>query len=135
MPITDCATRWNMSYDMFSHHMELEDALRQYKHFNINTANFELIKNLAKILKPFKTFMISRTDAILGDLLVCSKALCMTLNEQYADDDKAVSSMREGMSKDFDSRFGNLKHVEVVQIATFLNPQYKEQYFSECLKW
>ena len=92
MPITDCATRWNTSYDMFSRHMELEDALRQYKRFNVNTADFEVIKKLVKILKPFKTFTekISRSDATLGDLLVCSKALCMTLNERYADDDKDV---------------------------------------------
>ena len=54
----------------------------------------------------------------------------MTLNERYADDDKDVGSMREGMSKNFASRFGDLEHVEVAQIATFLDPRYKEQYFS-----
>ena len=137
MHITDCATRWNTSYNMFSRHMELEDAFRQCKRFNVNTADFELVKNLVKILKPFKTFTekISRSDATLGDLLVCSKALCMTLNERYADDDKDVGSMREGMSKDFDSRFGDLEHVEVVQIATFLDPRYKEQYFSSEHRW
>lgn len=134
--IQDVATRWNSTLYMLERILEQKQALNTYAMEHdipvLNGYSYTLISNVIRLLKPFEeiTNMCSSDKELMSTVIPTVATLKAYLSKE--DKDAGVKTMKLELKNSLISRFGaggnmNLQDSNL-QIATFLDPRYKDKF-------
>jgi len=132
-------TRWNSSYLMLERLIKQKDALALYEsRFNlpdsITPNQWKIAENVCNLLFPFYdiTKIISRDDITCSVVIPFVKNLIKHLSNQDQPDTQfhGIGKMKAILQKSLEDRFCNIEADDTLQIATFLDPRFKDKYLN-----
>lgn len=134
-------TRWNSVYYMLKRFVELKESVRATMAIIdtdlpvITGEEWEACEQLCEVLEPFEdaTRAISGEQYLTGSLpIVLTKGLfivCDQLqNQPYSD---LVKQIVQKLDFGLRFRFGNLEENDHLTLSTFLDPRFKQHYFTD----
>ncbi|KAI6651185.1 hypothetical protein LOD99_5536 [Oopsacas minuta] len=98
----------------------------------LKSTGFELIQGITNTLRGFKliTENLSGSYATMGDLFVQVISLLLSLADSDDPIFSGIKSIRLTVRDELKRRMDGLENNDIVLIPTFLDPSFKEKYFS-----
>nr|CAH7753141.1 unnamed protein product [Callosobruchus chinensis] len=136
------STRWNSSYHMLERLDCIKDSLSLYASNNkieqFNSDDWTLIQDLVKVLKPLDdvTKTLSSQNSCISDVIPITRALNKIYDEIQESLNISVPSVVDFVSalkNELNYRFSEIDKNILFQISTFLDPRYKNKFFSDIL--
>lgn len=134
--IQDVPTRWNSTLIMLERILEQKQALNTYAMEHdipvLNGYSYTLISNVIRLLKPFEeiTTMCSSDKEMMSSVIPAVATLKTYLSKE--EKDAGVKTMKGELKNSLVTRFaadGNMNLQDPnLQIATFLDPRYKDKF-------
>ncbi|XP_037946423.1 zinc finger BED domain-containing protein 4 isoform X2 [Teleopsis dalmanni] len=131
----DDTMRWNSTYKMLTHVVEIKEVLISsgllQRELRLSPHNWELIEEVLAILEPFYEITIeisAEEDISLSKVVVVSNLLRTFLSERYPKNAGAsdfLNCLLEEMQKHFES----LDHNHLYAECTILDPRFKKRGF------
>nr|CAH7735396.1 unnamed protein product [Callosobruchus chinensis] len=140
--LQDSSTRWNSSYHMLERLDCIKDSLSLYASNNkieqFNSDDWTLIQDLVKVLKPLDdvTKTLSSQNSCISDVIPITRALNKIYDEIQESLNISVPSVVDFVSalkNELNYRFSEIDKNILFQISTFLDPRYKNKFFSDIL--
>nr|CAH7728839.1 unnamed protein product [Callosobruchus chinensis] len=140
--LQDSPTRWNSSYHMLERLDCIKDSLSLYASNNkieqFNSDDWTLIQDLVKVLKPLDdvTKTLSSQNSCISDVIPITRALNKIYDEIQESLNISVPSVVDFVSalkNELNYRFSEIDKNILFQISTFLDPRYKNKFFSDIL--
>ncbi|GBP97507.1 Zinc finger BED domain-containing protein 4 [Eumeta japonica] len=140
--LQDSPTRWNSSYHMLERLDCIKDSLSLYASNNkieqFNADDWTLIQDLVKVLKPLDdvTKTLSSQNSCISDVIPLTRALNKIYDEIQESLNISVPSVVDFISalkNELNYRFSEIDKNILFQISTFLDPRYKNKFFSDIL--
>lgn len=135
--LQDVQTRWNSTLIMVERLLELRDALTLFHGrggaITLPTTNqWGLLGGLQRVLKPFEvvTKDVSRATSSASLHIPAAALLQHELGKQPND---GVGSMKESLIESVTERFANAEGNGALAVATFLDPRFKDRFFTEAI--
>lgn len=133
--VQDVSTRWNSSYYMMSRLLEQKRTVSLYlaetsvNFENLSTEEWILLGKSLELLKPFEeiTKIISSSCSSISEVIPHLKTLQKYL-ENYNDENNDIMEIKNLLANDLKIRF-DLNHNKLFNLATLLDPRYKQQFF------
>ena len=119
--VQNCVTRWGSTLVMLEHLMEQQAAiaavLLDAKHRHLpDSEDWTLIEQLVSVLKPFQLAIETMSVAKFPSISTI----------QPPDDSAAIISLKKATENDLNSRYNSSEVKELIDVAMFLDPRYKE---------
>ena len=141
--IQDVKTRWNSKLQMLERVFEQRVAISAYSVDGnipvISSYGYNLIENVIRVLKPFEEFttLCSSDKEIASSIIPAVSTLKIYLGKQNKD--AGVQTLKSELEMSLNRRFGgSVNNIDLnsfeLKTATFLDPRYKEKFFSEAAK-
>ena len=138
--IADCVTRWGSSHKMVSRILEQEAAVRSVLGADRRTSHLiptwqdvEFLESIDKALTP----IADMTNILGGENYVTVSAIKPLLNlistKSLAVDDldtPLTKDLKSEIKGDIQRRYSNSKTVELLDVASFLDPRFKDRYIT-----
>ena len=132
----DEPTRWNSTLFMLESIYEQKMALAAYatEHGGItmlSSNQLDMARKIISALKPIEeiTKIISTNSACISAVIPLVKILEKALNKH--EDDADILTMKAEMLKSLQCRFDNIEEIDELSIATILDLQFKDKYFTK----
>ena len=135
MLVQDCVTRWGSTLSMLQRLIEQQTAISAVlvegkdRHLMLEIGDWEVVEMLVELLKPFQqatTVMGAVRYPTLSTVMpLLYKLLTKTL--KITQGDSATSkAVKQEIKKDLDDRYHKPAVERIINMATFLDPRYKE---------
>ena len=128
--IQDVTTRWNSSYYMLERLVEQRKAITAANTecqppAELNTQQWLLTEKVIKLLRVFEeaTREVSGEYASASIIIPIISALKKGISED--EEDHGIMSMKRGMLKSIQDRYGNVEQESLCVLATILDPRFK----------
>lgn len=133
--IQDVETRWNSTYLMLERLVEQQKAINLYSVERggietLSNTEWELAERIVNILKPFyaATLELSADEACVSMVIPLVAMLSGKLQAGSAD--RGLLQMKAALRDAMDRRFTPMRSSPPVIAATFLDPRFKDAYFT-----
>lgn len=133
----DVQTRWNSSFYLLSRLLEQKQAVNLYilDHGTLTDLTFsewELVGSILNLLKPFEdiTKITSSSDCFISEVIPFVSTITAYLNKENANF-AGVGTMKEELKNSLNKRFENIFIKKHYTIATFLDPRFKDNFFTK----
>ena len=138
--INSVATRWGSTYDMLARVVEQQQAIsavlaedKKDWHRMPTDSDFTIFESVIEVLKPL-SFL---TDALSGEKQVTVSAI-LTIYKHVKEvlvvsegDSRMVSEMKRVISNDFAQRNTSPEVQQLLSMASFLDPRFRDKYLEE----
>ena len=141
--IQDCVTRWGSTLAMLERLMEQQAAIaavlmdRKVRHLMPEGEEWTIIEHLVEILTPFQQ-ATEAMGTVKYPTLSMVKPLLYKLSEvtlKFSNSDTAtVKQVKTAIKNDLDQRYQTAALQRLMNVATYLDPQYKELPFLTVIK-
>ena len=138
--IASVATRWGSTYDMVSRIVEQQQAIcavlaedRKNWYRMPSDTEFAVLETVVSVLKPLSTL----TDALSGEKQVTVSAIrpilkhIQTILTEANTDSRLAVQMKNAISADLQRRNNSTQLCQLIDIASFLDPRFRDQYVEE----
>lgn len=140
----DVVTRWGSTFDMISRILEQQQALsavlaedRKNWHRMINDTDLSILETVSDILKPLSYL----TDALACEKEITASAVYpvlkhvkkkLAVNNKLDSEDTALAiQIKQTIWRDLENRYDDPVVVEVLGIASFLDPRFKDRHLHD----
>ena len=133
----DVATRWGSTFEMMARIIEQQQAIsavlaedRKNWYRMPTDAEFSTLEVVVEVLKPLSYL----TDALSGEKQVTASAVFPVMKHVKSklspadSDNQLATKMKQAMWNDLESRYTNPGVCEILDIASFLDPRFKDQH-------
>jgi len=131
----DVQTRWNSTFYMLKSVQEQKMALAAYAAENSNVQQLsshqlDIMKRVIEILSPIEeiTRSISADLASVSIIIPYLRILIRALEKNT--DDSGIRTMKSGLLHSLRVRFTGIEEKKQLSLATFLDPRFKDKFFS-----
>ena len=130
----DVATRWNSTLYMLQSILSQKVALAAYSTENdgiphLSSHQLEIIEKVITVLKPVEDITQSiSSEKASASIIPYVRALRRSW--ENCSDDRGVQTMKKEMLESLNRRFSDVEDNETLQVATMLDPCFKDKFFT-----
>ena len=135
MLVQDCITRWGSTLSMLQRLIEQQTAISAVlvegkdRHLMLESGDWEVVEMLVELLKPFQQ-ATTLMGAVKYPTLSTVKPLLyklITKTLKITDEDSVTcKTVKQEIKKDLEDRYHQPAVEKIINMATFLDPRYKE---------
>ena len=130
--IQECVTRWGSTLHMLQRLMEQQAAIAavlmegNMRHLMPESAEWTVIEELAEILEPFQQATEAMSGVKYPTVSTIKPLLYKLLEKTLKASETDSTTVKEAIKGDLQGRFQSPAIQKIVNVATYLDPRYKE---------